>query len=70
MIKEFNFGATKSDPPQQVKTNTINVTITEYKTLEYKALWGVVSRNMPGIPTVGLDFQTHNKVFGINYNPI
>jgi len=26
--------------------------------------------DMMGNPTIGLDFQNHNKVFGINFNPI
>ena len=68
MIEGFNFGAVKNYPPQEVITNTI--TNTEYQTMEYKALWGVLSMNMLGIPTVGLDFQNHNKIFGVNYNPI
>ena len=25
---------------------------------------------MMGNPTIGLDFQNHNKVFGVNFNPI
>lgn len=70
MIEGFNFGAVKNYPPQEVITNTITNTLTEYQTMEYKALWGVLSMNMLGIPTVGLDFQNHNKVFGVNYNPI
>jgi len=70
MIEGFNFGAVKNYPPQEVITNTITNTITEYQTMEYKAIWGVLSMNMLGNPTIGLDFQNHNKVFGVNFNPI
>ena len=26
--------------------------------------------DMMGNPTIGLDFQNYNKVFGVNFNPI
>ena len=70
MIEGFNFGAVKNYPPQEVITKTITNTVIEYQTMEYKAIWGVLSMNMLGIPTVGLDFQNHNKSFGVNFNPI
>ena len=38
--------------------------------MEYKALWAVLGMDMMGSPTIGLDFQNHNKVFGVNFNPI
>ena len=25
---------------------------------------------MMGNPTIGLDFQNYNKVFGVNFNPV
>jgi hypothetical protein len=70
MIKGFNFGAVKNYPPQEVITNTVTNTVTEYQTMEYKALWAVLGMDMMGNPTIGLDFQNHNKVFGVNFNPI
>jgi len=70
MIKGFNFGAVKNYPPQEVITKTITNTLTEYQTMEYKALWAVLGMDMMGSPTIGLDFQNHNKVFGVNFNPI
>ena len=70
MIEGFNFGAVKNYPPQEVITNTITNTITEYKSMEYKALWAVLGMDMMGSPTIGLDFQNHNKVFGVNFNPV
>ena len=70
MIQGFNFGAIKNYPPQEVITKTITNTLTEYQTMEYKALWAVLGMDMMGNPTIGLDFQNHNKVFGVNFNPI
>ena len=70
MIKGFNFGAIKNYPPQEVITKTITNTLTEYQTMEYKALWAVLGMDMMGNPTIGLDFQNHNKVFGVNFNPV
>jgi len=70
MIEGFNFGAVKNYPPQEVITNTITNTVTEYQSMEYKALWAVLGIDMMGSPTIGLDFQNRNKSFGVNYNPI
>jgi hypothetical protein len=70
MIEGFNFGAVKNYPPQEVITKTITNTLTEYQTMEYKALWAVLGMDMMGNPTIGLDFQNHNKVFGLNFNPV
>ena len=70
MIQGFNFGAIKNYPPQEVITKTITNTLTEYQTMEYKALWAVLGMDMMGNPTIGLDFQNHNKVFGVNFNPV
>ena len=70
MIKGFNFGAVKNYPPQEVITKTITNTLTEYQTMEYKALWAVLGVNEMGSLTIGLDFQNHNKVFGVNFNPV
>jgi len=70
MIKGFNFGAIKNYPPQEVITKTITNTLTEYQTMEYKALWAVLGVNEMGFLTIGLDFQNHNKVFGVNFNPV
>ena len=70
MIKGFNFGAVKNYPPQEVITNTITNTLTKYQSMEYKALWAVLGMDMMGNPTIGLDFQNHNKVFGVNFNPV
>ena len=70
MIKGFNFGAVKNYPPQEVITNTITNTVTEYQSMEYKAIWAVLGIDMMGNPTIGLDFQNRNKSFGVNYNPI
>ena len=70
MIEGFNFGAVKNYPPQEVITNTITNTLTEYQSMEYKALWAVLGIDMMGSPTIGLDFQNRNKSFGVNYNPI
>ena len=36
MIQGFNFGAVKNYPPQEVITNTITNTVTEYQSIEYK----------------------------------
>ena len=69
-IEGMNFGAIKNYPPQEVITKTITNTLTEYQTMEYKALWAVLGVNEMGSPTFGLDFQNHNKVFGVNFNPI
>ena len=70
MIEGFNFGAVKNYPPQEVITKTITNTLTDYQTMEYKALWAVLGMDMMGNPTIGLDFQNHNKVFGVNFNPV
>ena len=70
MIQGFNFGAVKNYPPQEVITKTITNIVTEYQSMEYKALWAVLGMDMMGNPTIGLDFQNHNKVFGVNFNPI
>ena len=70
MIEGFNFGAVKNYPPQEVITKTITNTLTEYQTMEYKALWAVLGVNEMGSLTIGLDFQNHNKVFGVNFNPV
>ena len=70
MIQGFNFGAVKNYPPQEVITNTITNTLTEYQSMEYKGLWAVLGMDMMGNPTIGLDFQNHNKVFGVNFNPV
>jgi hypothetical protein len=70
MIQGFNFGAVKNYPPQEVITKTITNIVTEYQSMEYKALWAVLGMDIMGNPTIGLDFQNHNKVFGINFNPI
>ena len=70
MIQGFNFGAIKNYPPDRVITKTITNTLTEYQTMEYKALWAVLGMDMMGNPTIGLDFQNHNKVFGVNFNPV
>ena len=69
MIEGFNFGAVKNYPPQEVITNTITNTLTEYQTMEYKALWAVLGMDMMGSPTIGLDFQNHNEFFGVNFDP-
>lgn len=70
LIKGMNFGAIKSYPPQERITvnNTVTKTIT--KPMEYRALWAVLGMDMMGNPTIGLDFQNHNKSFGVNYNPL
>jgi hypothetical protein len=65
-----SFCRLKNYPPQEVITNTITNTLTEYQTMEYKALWAVLGVNEMGSPTIGLDFQNHNKVFGVNFNPV
>jgi len=70
MIEGFNFGAVKNYPPQEVITKTITNTLTDYQTMEYKALWAVLGMDILGNPTIGLDFQNRNKAFGVNYNPI
>ena len=70
MIQGFNFGAIKNYPPDRVITKTITNTLTEYQTMEYKALWAVLGVNEMGSLTIGLDFQNHNKVFGVNFNPV
>jgi len=33
-------------------------------------IWSWKGKDMMGNPTIGLDFQNHNKVFGVNFNPI
>ena len=63
-IKEL-FKKNKNYPLQLVITNTITNSITKIKSIEYKALWGVLIMNMLGIATLGLDFQNHNKAFDV-----
>ena len=70
MIEGFNFGAVKNYPPQEVITNTITNTLTEYQTMEYKALWAVLGVNEMGSPSIGLSWQNYNKAFEVNYNPL
>ena len=70
MIKGFNFGAVKNYPPQEVITKTITNTLTEYQSMEYKAIWAVLGIDMMGSPSIGLSWQNHNKAFGLDFNPI
>jgi len=70
VIQGMNFGAIKSFPPERVVTNTITNTVTQYQSMEYKALWTSLGINMLGWPTIGLDFQNYNKAFGVSYNPV
>ena len=70
MIKGFNFGAIKNYPPDRVITKTITNTLTEYQTMEYKALWAVLGVNEMGSPSIGLSWQNYNKAFEVNYKPL
>ena len=70
MIEGFNFGAVKNYPPQEVITKTITNTLTEYQTMEYKALWAVLGMNEMGSPSIGLSWQNYNKAFEVNYKPL
>ena len=70
MIQGFNFGAIKNYPPDRVITKTITNTLTEYQTMEYKALWAVLGVNEMGSPSIGLSWQNYNKAFEVNYKPL